>query len=364
MLRRRILLFPIMVILVATVGGGVVAAQSWIGGGNAHNRVLDRASDILGLGPDELNDAIAQARTELSAEDVAELLDDLVSAEKITQDDADAIAAWLDDRPDAIDPVGPALLRQLVDRDALVFSQRSVIKGAAPFFGGALDFGRMHGKLTDDDVDAIQAWLDEFPSELSEFGINDLLAYVGAIADRLADDGEPLEHGIEGLVSSGVLTQEQADTLEAWLDSKPDAVTKLLPGMILPGGGDFELRFDSERLPRIPGDLHGFRGLDDLLKGFCRGPSAPEAFDFDSFRNFGLRPFGMGEGFGFRFDENGNPPSYDELREQLEEQFRNGGFDGGHFRFRFGDPDGEGFEFEFGDDPDEEDDSDSESTSL
>ena len=353
-----------MVILIATIGSGVVAAQSWIGGGDAHNRVLDRASDILGLGPDELSDAIAQARTEISAEDIAELLDDLVTAGKITQEEADAIAAWLDARPDAIEPIGPALLRQLANQDALVFSQRSVIRGARPFFDGTLEFGRMHGKLTADDVAAIQAWLDEFPPELSDLGIDNLLAYVGAIADRLADDGEPLEHGIGGLVQAGVLTQEQADALEAWLDSKPDAVAKLLPGMILPGGGDFELQFESEGFPRIPGDLHGFRGLDDVLKGFRRGPGGAEAFDFDSFRNFGLRPFGMGEEFEFRFDEDGIPPSYDEIRKQLEEQFRNGDFDGGRFRFRFGDSDGEEFEFEFGGDSDQEDDSDNESISL
>ena len=358
MFRRRIFLFPIMVILVATIGGSVVAAQSWIDSGDSNERVLSRASDILGLDPNELSDAMAQARTELSAEEVTELLGDLVTSGKITQEDADAIVAWLDARPEAIEPIGPALLRQLVDRDIRVFGERSLLGGVRPFFDGALEFGRMHGELTADDVAAIQAWLDDVPLELSDLGIDDLLAYISAAADRLAEDSEPLEQGVEGLVQAGVLTREQADALDAWLDSKPAAVSKLLPGMMLPHSGDFGWGL------RIPGDLHGLDDLDGLMPQFRRGPAAPRGFDFDMFRDFDLRPFGMGEGFGFQFGEDGFPPSYDELRERLEEQFRNGEFDHGRFRFRFGDPDGEEFEFEFAGDSGGESDDDNESTSL
>ena len=69
------------------------------------NGVRERVAEILGIGPDELQDAVQQARGEQRDERLAERLASAVEEGVISQDEADAISAWLDSMPEALEGV-------------------------------------------------------------------------------------------------------------------------------------------------------------------------------------------------------------------------------------------------------------------
>ncbi len=96
-LRRRIFFIPLLVIVIASVSGGVVAAQALTGdGGKPKDRLLDRTAQILGIDSTDLKDAFEQAGGELADEKIDELLAKLVASEKLTEEKAAEIEAWLE----------------------------------------------------------------------------------------------------------------------------------------------------------------------------------------------------------------------------------------------------------------------------
>ena len=63
-------------------------------------KLASRVAQILGLGEDEVSDAINQARTELRIEAAQNKLDRMVEAGTLTQEQADEYIAWLEAQPD------------------------------------------------------------------------------------------------------------------------------------------------------------------------------------------------------------------------------------------------------------------------
>ena len=126
----------------------------------------ERVASILGLETSDVRDAFAQARDEMRDERADALFSKLVEHGKLTQEEADAIVAWKGAKPD-------------IEFNFGEFSKREwASKG----------FGRERGSQV-----------------LS---------------------GERLEY----LVEEGVLTQADADSLMDWYDGRPDAITKLMSG--------------------------------------------------------------------------------------------------------------------------------------
>ena len=68
-------------------------AQSGVG------KLASRVAQILGLGEDEVSDAIRQARTELRIEAAQNKLDRMVEAGTLTQEQGDEYIAWLEAQP-------------------------------------------------------------------------------------------------------------------------------------------------------------------------------------------------------------------------------------------------------------------------
>ena len=62
-----------------------------------------RVAEILGLEEDAVADAMEQARQEMHDERVEAWLDKMVESGKITQEQADDYQDWLDDRPEGLD---------------------------------------------------------------------------------------------------------------------------------------------------------------------------------------------------------------------------------------------------------------------
>ena len=111
-MRRRLLIIPVVVLVLAVaLVGGVVLAEGIADGDGSRGDINDgnskgfaaRVAEILGLEEDTVADAMEQARQEMHDERVKAWLDKMVESGKITQEQADDYQEWLDDRPDGLD---------------------------------------------------------------------------------------------------------------------------------------------------------------------------------------------------------------------------------------------------------------------
>jgi hypothetical protein len=342
---------PLLVVLVASVSGGVVAAQALTGGGESgKDRLFERTAEILGIDATDLKDAFEQAGGELADEKVDSLLADLVANGHLTEEQQAEIEGWLDTIPESIGTISAATLRELLDGEGPTF--RSAIRIGKPLLSGAL----MHGDVSAEDLEAVNTWLDEFPESLLDLGVGEAIEFLRIQSDRAANDEDRLPPTADGLVEAGIIDEAQAVELQAWWEGRPEAVDGLMPGAFRFGLPSIEKYF-------FEGDSGGLRAIPKLMErfpGFEGFGSGNRDFEFELPR-FGDhdRPFRFEFGGGSfpRLPDLGELRglSPEELRERIEEQF--GDFDGnGRFEFKFGDDDP--FHFEFGDSDDEDEDGD------
>jgi flavin-binding protein dodecin len=112
MKKYLIVAIAFVVISVGVVGGASIA--------NAHEEgssMRDRVVELLGVSPDDLDSAVAQARTEARAERLVSKLEAAVVEEIITQEETDAIEAWFNGKPEALSKIRHMGLRQAVHND-------------------------------------------------------------------------------------------------------------------------------------------------------------------------------------------------------------------------------------------------------
>jgi hypothetical protein len=360
-LRRRMIFIPLLVVLVASVSGGVVAAQALTGGGESKkDRLFERTAEILGIDATDLKDAFEQAGGELADEKVDSLLADLVANGHLTEEEQVEIEGWLETIPESIGTISAATLRELLDGEGPTF--RSAIRIGKPLISGAL----MHDDVSAEDLEAVNTWLDEFPDSLLDLGVSEAIEFLRVQSDRAANDEDRLPPTADGLVEAGIIDEAQAIELQEWWDSRPDAVDSIMPGALrfgLPSLEKFFFEGDSgglQAIPKLMERFDGFGGFEDF--GF-----GDDHFKFELPRFGGReRPFRFEFGGGDfpRLPDLGDLRGFspEELRERIEEQF--GDFDGnGRFEFRFGDDNP--FHFEFGDPSDgDEDDDDSTGTPI
>jgi uncharacterized protein YggL (DUF469 family) len=230
--------------------------------------VLDRVASILGIERTELDDAFEQAKSEIKDEKQAEALAALVENDTLTEAEAAAIGEWLESRPAAMDDIKPDI--------------RNVFK----FHNGRFD-GSRSGSVLD------------IPSISSEH--------------------------LARMVEAGKLSQEDVDAIQAWLDARPDAVDKLVPKPMRPleryapfgegtapfgGGGFFQFDGDGEGL-----DLDEFREQLEQFRSELPGweDGAP-GFDgeFPVFPGFEVPEGGFFhfDGDGFEFEFKGDGPEF------------------------------------------------------
>ncbi len=335
MLRRRLWLLPLATLVVAgAVTGGVVLAQgNDSGASQPKDSVLERVAELLDIDPSVLKDAFEEARGDLRAEGIDDLIEKLVADGRLTEEEAGEVRAWLDARPEALAGLGLRGLGPLHHGGSPRIFKR---------FEFRVPFQHPHhaaGELSDEDADAILAWIDQFPASLSETGPEVTLDFLRAQVARLQAGEEPYPPGPQGLVEAGQLEEAQLDDLREWWANRPDAASRLLPrGFgLLYGGGFFFHHRDPSVSPRSFGDgtfrfphfssRQGFRLPFDLgdLEGFEPGAELFERFErFSRDRDFG----------------------------GLSELFRFDGIGRGSIEFRFG-TDGETYRFEFPSDGEE-----------
>ena len=101
MFKRWIPASLIAVAIALALAGGAVLA---FGGGDDGRRsgIFERAAQILGIEPSQLEDAHHQASREIEDEKLAEIVAKLVAGGVIEQGQADSFLAWMADRPDSV----------------------------------------------------------------------------------------------------------------------------------------------------------------------------------------------------------------------------------------------------------------------
>ena len=99
--RKKMIIIGLLatVLLVGSVGG-VVFAQTENGDDSQPKTLMARVAEKLGIGQQELEDAFAEARSEMRDEALDSYLQKLVDEDKITPDQAVQYKEWLQARPD------------------------------------------------------------------------------------------------------------------------------------------------------------------------------------------------------------------------------------------------------------------------
>ena len=132
------------VLSVGLIGGVVLADEAEEA--RKGKGLIARVAEILGLEEDTVQDAFDQARGEIRDEAVENWLDGAVEKGALTQDQADSLQEWYDDRPEDL----PRLFR------GGFWSEEK------------LDWAVEKGILTQDQADALQEWYDDKPEDLPE----------------------------------------------------------------------------------------------------------------------------------------------------------------------------------------------------
>lgn len=157
MRRKLTVMIAVAAFAVFALGGAAVAsAAGGFGGGGGSSERLDRVAEILGIESSELESALQQARGEAAAERMAERLAQAVEDEVLTQEEADAIQAWFDGKPEALESLSREQHRDLRDANRLGL--------VTEFLTGLVD----DEVLTQVEADEIGTWIDAKPSELLE----------------------------------------------------------------------------------------------------------------------------------------------------------------------------------------------------
>ena len=235
-MRRRWILSLVVAFGATGAVVGATAVSADFPDGVRGGEVLDRVASALGIDRSDLDDAFAQAKSELKNEKQAEMLTALVDNYTINEDEALEIGNWLDGRPEALNSIKLGKLK------------------AFKFHGKGLDPTTSIQKL---DIPSVSA-----------------------------------EH-LARLVETDKLSQEDADVIQNWLDSRPESVDKLIPDSMRAFEGTPSFRHG---LSPFRGRFFRFGGHD--FKFEFEG-DVPEFFSqprIDGVEQERLRDFGFPEG--------------------------------------------------------------------
>ncbi len=175
-----------LLVAVAAVGvmvGAALAQSADAGGGRSF---AERVAEILGLDSATVENAMKQAKSDMTDERVQAMLDKMVTAGKATQEQADAYLTWYRARPEGVGD------------------------------GFSFDF---NPTATAD----IEAKLTEMVAagELTQAKAD---AYLARYRSALDTAETRLQTVLDKTVTAGKATQEQADAYMAWYRTRPEGV--------------------------------------------------------------------------------------------------------------------------------------------
>ena len=235
-MRRRWILSLVVALGATGAVVGATAVSADFPDGVHGGEVLDRVASVLGIDRSELDDAFTQARSELKNQKQAETLKALVDNYTLNEDEALEIGNWLEGRPVAL--------------DGIKLGKRKAFK----FHGGSLD---PTASILKSDIPSVSA-----------------------------------EH-LARLVEIDKLSQEDADAIQTWLDARPESVDKLIPDSMRAFEGTPSFRDGISpfrgRFFRFGGHGFKFEFKGDVPEFFFRPGMGGVAHE-------GLRDFGFPEG--------------------------------------------------------------------
>ena len=162
---KRWLIIPAVAGLAAVAALGGVAAASSSGGGETGSRV----AEILDLDEATVTDAFKQAMQQRVDEALQARLDKLVEAGRITQEKADELKAWYDERPEGVPGFGigfgkrgfhhrggdvGSLVAEIVEVDEQTVAD-AIDQARDEQFQARLDQAVEDGRITQEQADAI-----------------------------------------------------------------------------------------------------------------------------------------------------------------------------------------------------------------
>lgn len=278
-------LVAVLIALVAA-GGAALAVGANIGGGQeSRDDLLERTARELGLDPQAVKDAQAQAQSELAAERLNNLIDSMVENGTITQEQADEALAWFDAKPASVDRLLSGGFGNLY-RFAAASGPVIVFETGHHFGGQGLPEEVIERMATNlgIDIEALKEALE------------------AARKDQASDSRtDSIEAAIAKLVEEGELTQAEGDEIKAWLESMPEWILDhhLMIPLLTGEFGQWDLQGGIPGLPffhEFNGDESPFPRLFEGLRG------GPERF---------LRPDGNFEIPRFEFNDPGDGDSED-----------------------------------------------------
>jgi hypothetical protein len=155
-MKKRWLFIPLIMVgllaLVATSGAIFAQGNGHPGGGGAVKGLASRVAEILDLDEETVQTAFNQAIREHQDEHLQAILDRLVEAERLAQDEANAIMRWYQARPDAAIYLKGVLLR---GEEALQHRLDRMLEAEV---------------ITQEEVDAVMSWYESRPDSLPTRG--------------------------------------------------------------------------------------------------------------------------------------------------------------------------------------------------
>jgi hypothetical protein len=215
------------------------------------NTLFAKAAATLGVTEQQLTDAFKLANTQAENQRITQQLAQAVTKGTITQPESDAIKAWLAQKPTA--PTKDSLKvwqgnqPKLANPDAL----RGILG-----FGGKM-MGPMGGAAASNTDFLTQVVANLNTATKKSITVAQLQAALTQAEAQMKSDA--LTKYLSNAVTSGKLTQTEADQIQSWWNGRPAAVDKLMPngGFGFPGIG---------RGGMMPG-FHGMMGGKGLPPG-------------------------------------------------------------------------------------------------
>ena len=142
---RIIIPIAMAVVAVAVIGFSVVLAQENENGDSNTSKLAAKVAEILGLDASEVDEAINQARRELTDEAVQNNLNALVEKGGLTQAQADEYLDWIQSKPENIPAIGKQFSEKMGRHKGgkghdRFFGPQNRFKRQGRFFGPPNDF--------------------------------------------------------------------------------------------------------------------------------------------------------------------------------------------------------------------------------
>lgn len=112
---RKLLVLPVIAVVAVAAAVGGISVASANHNGDGGSAFTDRIAEILGIAPEDVSSAFAQARSEAHVARMESRLADAVAADVITEEEAAAISDWFAGKPEALQSFRHYGLRSAVE---------------------------------------------------------------------------------------------------------------------------------------------------------------------------------------------------------------------------------------------------------